>query len=146
MYAPVCGAGNPACRRLSGGAIFAPWLIFLYLANVPCQAQDWDIPAQAATGISNATDKKLTLSFEQRGRYEIRTGTNFGNDPDIATGLIRTRFGLNYAPVPWLKFSGMAQDSRAPWYGSNAPNNIRDPLDWHEGYFELFPSARRGFG
>jgi hypothetical protein len=34
----------------------------------------------------------------------------------------------------------MAQDSRAPWYGSGAPNNLRDEADWHEGYIELFPS------
>ncbi len=142
----VSGAGNPACRRLSGGAIFLTGLAFLCFAIVPCQAQDWDVLGQAANEVSKATDKKLTLSFEQKGRYEIRTGTNFGADPDIATGLIRTRFGLSYTPVSWLKFSGMAQDSRAPWYGDNAPNNVRDPLDWHEGYIELFPSSKQGFG
>ena len=120
-------------------------LTLLCLAALPCHAQEWDVIAQTATGISKATDNKLTLSFEQKGRYEIRTGVNFGAAADISTGLIRTRFGMNYTPVPWLKFSGMLQDSRAPWYGPNAPNNVRDPVDWHEGYIELYPSRKRGF-
>ena len=64
-------------------------LAFLLLVAAPCLAQDWDVLGQAATEISKATDKKLTLSFEQRGRYEYRTGTTFGRDPDIATGLLR---------------------------------------------------------
>ena len=122
------------------------FLALLLLVGVSGFAQDWDVLGQAGDGLTNATGKKLTLSFEQKGRYEIRTGTNFGAAPDIATGLIRTRLGLTYSPVSWLKLSGMAQDSRAPWYGSGAPNNIRDPLDWHEGYIELFPDRKQGFG
>ena len=109
-------------------------------------AQDWDIGAQAATAISNAARQKLTLSFEQRGRYEHRRGNTFGKDVDVATGLYRTRLGLTYNPVPWLKFSGMVQDSRAPWYGAGAPNTVRDQADWHEGYIELWPSQKEGFG
>jgi hypothetical protein len=109
-------------------------------------AQDWDLGAQAATEISGATGQKLELSFEQRGRYEYRTGNTFGKDVDVATGLYRTRLGLTYTPVPWLMFSGMAQDSRAPWYGAGAPNTVRDEADWHEGYIELRPSQKEGFG
>ena len=109
-------------------------------------AQDWDPGARAASAISGATDQKLRLSFELRGRYEDRTGNTFGKDPDVETGLIRTRLGLTYVPVPWLKFSGMAQDCRAPWYGHGAPTNVRDQVDWHEGYIELFPAYKRGFG
>jgi hypothetical protein len=109
-------------------------------------AQDWDIGARAATAISGATGQTLQLSFEQRGRYEDRTGNTFGKDVDVAAGLLRTRLGLTYKPVPWLKFSGMAQDCRAPWYGPGAPNNLRDQADWHEGYIELFPAYKRGFG
>src|SRR5690242_12467826 len=54
-----------------------------------------------------AEDSVLKLLIEQRGRYEERTGTNFGTDPDIDTGLYRTRFGLTYTPQKWLRFSGM---------------------------------------
>lgn len=89
---------------------------------------------------------KLKLSFEQRGRYEDRNGNAFGKAPDVATGLFRTRLGLTYTPVPWLKLSGMVQDSRAPWYGPNAPNAVRDQADLHESYVELFPSSKQGFG
>lgn len=109
-------------------------------------AQDWDIGARAATAISGATGHRLKLSFEQRGRYEDRTGNTFGTDADVATGLIRTRLGLTYTPRKWLKFSGMVQDARAPWYGSGAPNSLRDEADWHEGYIEFFPSYKQGFG
>src|SRR6266567_747311 len=87
------------------------------LLAAPAGAQDWDLGARAAAAISGATDQKLKLTFEQRGRYEERSGNTFGRDVDVATGLFRTRLGLAYTPAPWLKFSGMLQDSRAPWYG-----------------------------
>jgi hypothetical protein len=89
---------------------------------------------------------KLRLSFEQRTRYESRTGTSFGAKPGIDTGLVRTRLGLSFTPVQWLMLSGMVQDSRAPWYGPNAPNTVRDQADLQEGYIELFPGYQRGFG
>ena len=63
----------------------------------------------------------------------------------MATGLYRTRLGLTYTPVEWLKLSAMVQDARAPWYGPNAPNTVRDPADLQEGYIELFPETQ-GFG
>jgi Alginate export len=118
----------------------------LVLSPVLLHAQDWDIGSRAATAISSGTNEKLKLTFEQRGRYEDRTGTTFGKDPDVFTGLFRTRLGLSYTPVKWLKFSGMVQDSRAPWYGSGAPNTVRDQADLHEGYIEIFPSYKEGFG
>ena len=58
-------------------------------------AQDWDIGARVASAVSAATGQKLTLTFEQRGRYEDRTGNTFGKDVDVATGLFRTRLGLD---------------------------------------------------
>src|SRR5450631_4323578 len=118
----------------------------LVLLPVLLHAQDWDLGSRAADGISSGTNEKLKLTFEQRGRYEDRTGTTFGKDPDVFTGLFRTRLGLSYTPIKWLKFSGMVQDSRAPWYGSGAPNTMRDEADLHEGYIEIFPSYKEGFG
>jgi len=108
-------------------------------------AQPWDLGARVASAVSEGTENKLKFSFDQRGRYEDRTGSAFGKDADVATGLFRTRLGLTYTPVTWLKFSGMIQDSRAPWYGANAPNSVRDQADLHEGYIELFPSYKSGF-
>ncbi|MBI4874301.1 MAG: alginate export family protein [Acidobacteria bacterium] len=88
----------------------------------------------------------VRLSFEQRERYESREGMNFGRDPDLFTGLARTRFGVTWKAAGWLKLSAMAQDSRAPWYGPNAPNSARDPLDLQESYAELFGDRKTGFG
>ena len=92
------------------------------------------------------TEHKLKITAEGRVRYEDRSGNGFGKDPDLETGLVRTRLGLSYTPVRWLKFSGMVQDARAPWYGTNAPNTVREGVDLQESYIELFPGAKRGFG
>src|SRR3954451_15877051 len=88
-------------------------LLFVIAVN----AQSWDLPGELPAVLSLHTEGKLKLSVEQRVRYERRTGTSFGKDPDIETGLVRTRLGMSYKPARWLKLSGMVQDSRAPWYG-----------------------------
>ncbi|MBS1854259.1 MAG: alginate export family protein [Acidobacteria bacterium] len=121
------------------------WAAALAMVPAAC-GQSWDGGAYLAGAIAGDTNHTLRLTVEQRGRYESRTGTSFGESPDAATGLYRTRLGLTWTPLPWLKFSGMMQDARAPWYGPNAPNTIRDPADLEEGYIELFPSAQRGLG
>ncbi len=89
---------------------------------------------------------RVKLTFEQRFRYEEREGMNFGRDPDLFTGLARTRLGVNVKAASWLKLSAMAQDSRAPWYGPNAPNTVRDPVDLQEAYVEMFGDRKTGFG
>ncbi|PWT98186.1 MAG: hypothetical protein C5B51_29810 [Terriglobia bacterium] len=109
-------------------------------------AQTWDLPAHLGDTVSKQTEGMVRLSFEQRGRYETRSGQNFGKDPDLSVGLIRTRLGVRVKPAPWIVFSAMAQDSRAPWYGPKAPNTMRDQVDLHESYFELFPDRKKGFG
>src|SRR5882724_8592821 len=108
-------------------------LCYLFFASQG-QAQWWDFPATLGNAVSEKTDGKLKVSFEQRVRYENKGGVNFGKDHDLTNGLVRTRLGLSYQPVEWLKLSGMLQDARAPWYGPNAPSTVRDPLDLHEAY------------
>lgn len=110
-------------------------LVFCQFIPFAGWSQSWDAGAH-----------NLKLAVEQRGRYETRTANAFGKDPDISTGLLRTRLGLTYTPLAWLRLSGMVQDSRAPFYGPNAPNTVRDQADLHEGYVELFPGYKRGFG
>jgi Alginate export len=123
------------------------WCLTVLVAVVPALfGQEWDIGGRAADAVAGATEQRLRFTFEQRGRYESRTGISFGKDPDLATGLYRTRVGATWTPVKWLRFSGMMQDSRAPWYGANAPSSVRDTADLHEAYIELFPSAKKGFG
>jgi hypothetical protein len=120
-------------------------LILFPLLLAGARAQQWDVGARAAGAVAQDTENRLKLSFEQRGRYEDRTGNAFGRDADRFTGLYRTRLGLTYSPFEWLKVSAMVQDARAPWYGPHAPGSVRDPADLQEGYFELFPD-KTGFG
>lgn len=115
------------------------------LAALPMLAQSWDAGARAADAVSNGTGGKLRISVEFRTRYENRGGVNFGADPDQTPALIRTRFGMSYQPFSWLRITGMAQDSRAPLWGPNAPNTVRDQTDLHESYLELFPDRKEGF-
>src|SRR5947209_20450474 len=97
-------------------------------------AQNWDPGARLADAVSEGTDKKVKVSFEERGRYEDRTGNAFGKDPDRETGLFRTRLGLTYTPLKWLRVSAMVQDARSPWYEANPPNTVREEADLQEGY------------
>lgn len=120
-------------------------LLLWFAFTLPCLGQSWDLPARAAEEVAQATDGKLTFSFEERLRYESKTGVTFGKDLDLATELLRTRIGMTFKPVPWLKFSGMLQDARSPFYGPNSPNTVRDQADLHEAYVELFPDAKTGF-
>ncbi len=132
------------CRqRWVGGIICVKWFLFVVFV-LPLSAQKWDIPAELGNAISSHTDGKLKIAFEQRVRYENRGGNSFGGDPDVFTGLARTRLALTYENS-WLKVSGMLQDSRAPWYGPNAPASVRDAADLHEAYVELFPKHKTGF-
>ena len=111
----------------------------------PGMAQTWDLPGRGAAEIAKLTEGKLTFTFEERLRYESRSGVTFGKDVDLATGLLRTRLGMTYKPYSWLKISGMLQDSRSPFYGPNSPTAVRDAADLNEAYFEIFPEGKTGF-
>src|SRR5579883_3231854 len=107
--------------RLQG----AVWLIAAAWAGVtPAAAQDWDWGDRLSEYLKTQTRGQWAIEFEQRERYENHTGQTFGKDPDLFTGLVRTRVGLIWRPLHWLKISGMMQDARAPWYGDNAPNTV----------------------
>jgi hypothetical protein len=109
----------------------------LLCSGTPLPAQSWDTGARLVEKISGKSHQKLTLGFESRVRYESRTGTGFGSAPDLRTGLARTRLSLAYQAASWIRISTMMEDSRAPWYGANAPATVRDPVDLREAYVEL---------
>jgi hypothetical protein len=115
------------------------------MVAVPLAAQTWDIGGKAAESVAAHSEGKLKIGFENRLRYESRSANGFGKDGDLATGLERTRFSMTFESG-WVRLSGMAQDSRAPWYGPNAPTSARDTLDLHEAYVELFARRKTGFG
>jgi hypothetical protein len=96
--------------------------------------------------IGEKTHKKLQLSFELRQRLEDRPGQVFGRDRDLMADYVRTRFGMTARPRPWLKLSGLAQDTRVAGYGLPPPGSVRDPLDLQEGYIELFSPKQQGPG
>ncbi len=124
----------------------APGILLLVAGAREAGAQSWDLPGRAAAYLSSQTAGKWNIGFEQRMRYESRSGNGFGRDPDLLTGLARSRLSLSAYPWKWLKISAMVQDSRAPWYGRGAPNTVRDPADLQEAYIELFPAGKSGFG
>lgn len=127
---------------------FCPiWLALGYcVLTLPARGQDWDWGARLADSLAARTEGTWSIAFEQRERYENRTGQSFGSYPDLFVGLARTRFGVTWHPRRWLKLSGMVQDSRAPWYGNNAPATLRAPAGLHEAYFELRPDEDTGPG
>lgn len=112
-----------------------------WLALVPLAAGQWDLGSRMENALA---DSKAGLRFEQRVRYESRTGNAFGATPGVETGLARTRLGVSYRPVDWLRLSGMVQDTRAPWYGPHAPAAMSDGTDLHEAFVEL--GRKTGFG
>jgi hypothetical protein len=111
--------------------------LLLWCSGTPVPAQSWDAGATLVEKISGKSHEKLTLGFESRVRYENRTGTGFGSAPDLRTGLARTRLSLTYHPASWIKVQTLVEDSRAPWYGANAPASTRDPVDLREAYVEV---------
>jgi len=106
----------------------------------------WNPGSDAARRIFEESGQRLKIGFEFTSRFEARTGVNFGREPHLENPLLRTRVSAEYQPAGWLKVSAMAQDCRAPLYGRPAPTSARDTVDLQEGYLELFPETKLGFG
>ena len=98
------------------------------------------------TDLKEATGGVFGLTFEERTRWEEKTGVSFGKAVDQQDMLSRLRVGAVVEPVQWFRVSAMGQDSRVPWYGVPAPNTMRDTMDLQEAYIELFAHNKTGFG
>jgi hypothetical protein len=96
--------------------------------------------------LAERTGGQVQLIFELRSRVENRPGQSFGAEPGLFADFTRYRIGIIYKPVSWLRLVAVGMDARAPIYGTPAPSSARDPLDLHEGYIELRPDAKTGFG
>jgi hypothetical protein len=96
--------------------------------------------------LREATHDEFGFTFEERTRWEEKDGVNFGKSVDQQDMLSRLRIGADFTPVSWFTISAMGQDARAPFYGANATNSIRDTMDLQEGYIELFRRRKTGFG
>lgn len=122
-------------------------LAILGILVVPVLYGQWWTAGEQLKGfVEKQTDGKVSISGEFRVRFEDREGVTFGKDVDRSTALLRSRFGMVYRPVSWLKIGGMVQDARAPLYGTNAPNSARNMVDLQEAYVEINSNAKRGFG
>lgn len=88
----------------------------------------------------------LTLGGEIRGRAEMFTGVDFAPDSNNSYYLNRMRLNVGVEPLPWLRFFGQAQDSRAPSYRKPVPNTFADTLDLHQAYMELGNTSKGPWG
>lgn len=122
------------------------WCACAALLFIPALHAQENLGTELNKYLSEKTDKRFQVQAEAKQRAESRTGPVFGRDRDLAADFIRLRFGVIYKPVRWIKLSGLAQDTRAPWYGLPAPGNVRDPLDLQEGYAEFFSPKQTGPG
>lgn len=110
----------------------------LYIFVVCSSALAQQDPLQhGAMALKKHTRQRLSLTLEERTRWEERFGNSFGKSPSQQYMVSRLRIGANYAPSSWLQLSSTAQDARAPWYDPSAPNTLRDSIDLQEGYAVL---------
>ncbi|MDQ6676956.1 MAG: alginate export family protein [Acidobacteriota bacterium] len=124
--------------------MFKVWLLIVFSGAAGAQVADPG--GEFRSLLEHETGGRLKLSFEFRAREEARTGNNFGRSPNLENALTRTRIGAFFKATNWLAVSAMGQDARAPFYGPGAPATVRDSMDLHEAYVELFPERDRGFG
>jgi len=113
-------------------------LTTLAFAQSVVSAQSPVNPDGIVTGYVNSElPTWLRLGGEERVRLEDLGGVGFkpaGN----AYLLERLRLNLDVVPLPWLKFSLQAQDSRVFFTNvSPAPASQRDPMDLRVGYLQL---------
>ncbi|HEU0123523.1 MAG TPA: alginate export family protein [Bryobacteraceae bacterium] len=90
-------------------------------------------------------DGRLFLIGESRIRYEDRANVAFGAARDYDVALLRQRLGFSFRPNADVEIRVVGQDTRAPLYGPNAPNSLRDGADLYEAYIELFGKRKTGF-
>ena len=132
-----------SCFRARGLVLLL--LPFGTLALATASAQP-DPPSELNQKILESTDDMFGFTFEERTRWEEKTGVNFGKSVDQQDMLSQLRIGAYFDPTDWLRVSAMGQDARAPFYGANAPNNMRDTMDLQEAYIQLFRRRKTGFG
>ena len=111
-------------------------VLFVFLLRAHSHAQT-DPLQKAADAIHKESGGEFSVHLEERTRWEERYGSNFGLAKNQQDMLSRIRISADYQPTKWLSISGMGQDARAPWFGPNAPNSVRDSMDLHEAFVTL---------
>jgi len=140
---------KPGCARFAVALLAAAISTARAQQNVlpPEKNPALNDPLQTWNGeLKDATGKVFGFTFEERTRWEAKTGVNFGKAVDQQDMLSRLRIGAQFEPAEWFKIYAMGQDTRASFYGVVAPNTLRDTMDLQEGYIELFARRKTGFG
>lgn len=129
------------------GAWSACLLPLLLAGLVPFVAPAQEDPLQEADhSLKEATGNKLYFTFEERTRWEEKSGVSFGKSVNQQDMLSRLRIGFGADATSWLSVYAMGQDARVPFYGAVAPNTMRDTMDLQEAYVKLFAHREYGFG
>lgn len=115
------------------------------LLTAAARAQQDPIP-NINKSLRKATKNVFGFTFEERTRWEEKSGVNFGKSVNQQDMLSRLRIGADFTPVSWLSLSAMGQDTRVPFYGAGAPNTMRDTMDLQEAYVKLLGKRKTGFG
>ena len=110
--------------------------LFIFCFGARCGAQS-DPLQKAAESVRHESGDRFSIHLEERTRWEERYGNNFGSAKNQQDMLSRIRISADFQPTKWLSISGMGQDARAPWFGPDAPNSVRDSIDLHEAFVTL---------
>jgi len=91
---------------------------------------------QAPESIGSFFKRTVTFTGQERLRVESTRGSYFSATTADAYALTRTRLGMGFEPVSWLRVYGEAADDRAYFYKTTPPSTINDPFDLRQGYIE----------
>ena len=72
-----------------------------------------------------------------RARLESTQGSDFSLTPADVYTLTRTRLGVRFQPVSWLRVFGEAADARAEFYKTKPPSTNDNPFDLRQAYIEV---------
>src|ERR1022692_4618661 len=115
------------CRRTMVSAPALLWsFVLITTAAAPIAPAQEDPLQKLNQTVQEGTHNMLGFTFEERTRWEEKDGVNFGKSVNQQDMLSRLRIGAHFDPVSWFEISAMGQDVRAPFYGANAPNTLRD--------------------
>ena len=121
------------------GLIVYPAVFVALAINPPDGAAQKSVPQDGALSrhVNSELPSWLHLGGEERFRIETLDGLAF--KPAGNTYMLqRLRLNLDVKPLPWLRFSFQAQDSRVFFTNASpVPASQKDPMDLRLGYVAI---------
>jgi len=97
-------------------------------------------PAPPDPGASPHPKSQVERMFVFTGSLRVRLESTRGSDFSLTTAnaytLTRTRMGLAFQPLSWLRLFGEAADDRAEFYKAAPGTGVDDPFDLRQAYIE----------